>query len=90
MRGGDFLREAISRVARDEVAVTLFDQGSAGPVASWLPPVGTLAMLLGQAPVLASPSLFFGKLAVVTCGGAFDRKTGSYRDNIVVTAVPVG
>ncbi len=30
------------------------------------------------------------RLALVTCGGAFDRSAGSYRDNIVVTAVPVG
>ena len=30
------------------------------------------------------------RLTLVTCGGAFDRKLGSYRDNIVVTAVPVG
>lgn len=30
------------------------------------------------------------RLTLVTCGGAFDRTTGSYRDNIVVTAEPVG
>jgi sortase (surface protein transpeptidase) len=30
------------------------------------------------------------RLTLVTCGGGFDRKTGSYRDNVVVTAVPVG
>lgn len=30
------------------------------------------------------------RLTLVTCGGTFDRKTGSYRDNIVVTADPVG
>lgn len=30
------------------------------------------------------------RLTLVTCGGAFNRKTGNYRDNIVVTAVPVG
>jgi hypothetical protein len=30
------------------------------------------------------------RLTLVTCGGAFNRKNGSYRDNIVVTAVPVG
>jgi LPXTG-site transpeptidase (sortase) family protein len=28
------------------------------------------------------------KLVLVTCGGPFDAKTGHYRDNIVVTAVP--
>ncbi|WP_320672783.1 class F sortase [Patulibacter defluvii] len=28
------------------------------------------------------------KLVLVTCGGPFDRRTGHYRDNIVVTAVP--
>jgi len=28
-------------------------------------------------------------LTLVTCGGAFDRALGSYRDNVVVTAVPV-
>ncbi|HET9139163.1 class F sortase [Actinophytocola sp.] len=28
------------------------------------------------------------RLTLVTCGGAFDRGTGNYRDNIVVTAVP--
>lgn len=30
------------------------------------------------------------RLTLVTCGGAFDRETGSYRENIVVTALPVG
>ena len=29
------------------------------------------------------------RLTLVTCGGAFDRSSGNYRDNIVVTAVPV-
>ncbi len=40
LRGGDFLRQAISVVARDAVAVTLFDSAPATPVpvASWLPP----------------------------------------------------
>ncbi|MDA0163989.1 sortase [Solirubrobacter ginsenosidimutans] len=28
------------------------------------------------------------KLVLVTCGGPFDAKTGHYRDNVVVTAVP--
>jgi sortase (surface protein transpeptidase) len=28
-------------------------------------------------------------LTLVTCGGAFDRVQGSYRDNVVVTAAPV-
>ena len=28
-------------------------------------------------------------LTLVTCGGAFDRASGSYRDNVVVTALPV-
>ena len=28
-------------------------------------------------------------LTLVTCGGAFDRALGSYRDNVVVTAAPV-
>lgn len=28
------------------------------------------------------------RLTLVTCGGAFDRASGNYRDNIVVTAVP--
>lgn len=28
------------------------------------------------------------RLTLVTCGGAFDRSSGNYRDNIVVTAVP--
>lgn len=40
LRGGDFLRQAISVVARDMVAVTLFDPGAGTtpvPVASWLP-----------------------------------------------------
>ncbi|MGI8679900.1 MAG: class F sortase [Jatrophihabitans sp.] len=30
-----------------------------------------------------------GRLALVTCGGAFDTSTGSYLENIVVFAVPV-
>jgi len=40
LRGGDFLWEAISVVARDTVAVTLFDPGPVTPVpvASWTPP----------------------------------------------------
>jgi hypothetical protein len=29
------------------------------------------------------------RLVLVTCGGPYDRATGRYRDNIVVTAVPV-
>lgn len=29
------------------------------------------------------------RLVLVTCGGPFDRATGSYLDNIIVTAVPV-
>ena len=28
-------------------------------------------------------------LRLITCGGAFDRSTHSYADNIVVTAVPM-
>lgn len=28
------------------------------------------------------------RLVLVTCGGPFDQKTGHYRDNVVVTAVP--
>jgi hypothetical protein len=28
------------------------------------------------------------RLVLVTCGGAFDRAAGGYRDNVVVTAVP--
>ncbi|MEU8228399.1 ATP-binding protein [Actinoplanes sp. NPDC048967] len=40
LRGGDFLRQAISVVAGDAVAVTLFDPapGTPVPVASWMPP----------------------------------------------------
>ena len=39
LRGGDFLWEAISVVASDAVAVTLFDPGPVPiPVASWTPP----------------------------------------------------
>lgn len=30
------------------------------------------------------------RLMLVTCGGAFDRTTRSYADNVVVTAVPAG
>ncbi|MEZ5099401.1 MAG: sortase [Thermoleophilia bacterium] len=30
------------------------------------------------------------RLVLVTCGGPFDRAAGSYRDNVVVTAVPLG
>jgi len=30
------------------------------------------------------------RLALVTCGGAFDRQTRHYTDNILVTATPVG
>ncbi len=29
------------------------------------------------------------KLYLVTCGGPFNTATGHYRDNVVVTAVPV-
>jgi signal transduction histidine kinase len=40
LRGGDFLRQAISVVARDMVAVTLLDPSPGAPVtvASWVPP----------------------------------------------------
>ena len=30
------------------------------------------------------------RLALVTCGGAFDTRTHSYADNVVVLAEPVG
>ncbi|GAA1828961.1 hypothetical protein GCM10009836_03430 [Pseudonocardia ailaonensis] len=30
------------------------------------------------------------ELRLVTCGGAFDRKAGSYLDNVIVDAVPAG
>ena len=30
------------------------------------------------------------RLHLVTCGGRFDRSTGSYEDNVVVVARPVG
>lgn len=30
------------------------------------------------------------RLTLVTCGGTFDRRARSYRDNLVVTALPVG
>jgi signal transduction histidine kinase len=42
LRGTDFLRQAIGVVARDAVAVTLFDPAAERPVpvASWLPPAG--------------------------------------------------
>jgi hypothetical protein len=29
------------------------------------------------------------RLVLVTCGGPFDAATGHYRDDVVVTAVPV-
>jgi hypothetical protein len=29
------------------------------------------------------------RLTLITCGGEFDAQAGSYRDNVVVTAVPV-
>ena len=29
------------------------------------------------------------RLVLVTCGGPFDRRSGHYKDNIVVTAVPL-
>jgi sortase family protein len=29
------------------------------------------------------------RLTLITCGGPFDAKTGHYRDNVVVTAVPI-
>jgi hypothetical protein len=29
------------------------------------------------------------RLSLITCGGPFDHDSGHYRDNIVVTAVPV-
>jgi LPXTG-site transpeptidase (sortase) family protein len=28
------------------------------------------------------------RLVLVTCGGEFDRRTGHYRDNVIVTAIP--
>jgi len=30
------------------------------------------------------------RLTLITCGGPFDRKTRHYRDNVVLTAVPIG
>jgi hypothetical protein len=29
-------------------------------------------------------------LTLITCGGAFDRSTGHYQDNVVIYAVPTG
>ncbi|WP_158657647.1 class F sortase [Blastococcus saxobsidens] len=31
-----------------------------------------------------------GRLVLVSCGGAFDRTTGSYEDNVFLYALPVG
>jgi hypothetical protein len=28
------------------------------------------------------------QLVLVTCGGEFDRRTGNYADNVIVTAAP--
>jgi hypothetical protein len=30
------------------------------------------------------------RLRIVTCGGEYDASTGGYRDNVVVTAIPLG
>jgi hypothetical protein len=30
------------------------------------------------------------RLRIVTCGGEYDARTGGYRDNVVVTAIPLG
>lgn len=30
------------------------------------------------------------KLVLITCGGIFDDATGHYRDNVIVTATPIG
>ena len=30
------------------------------------------------------------RLVLITCGGPFDRRAQHYRDNVIVTAVPVG
>jgi hypothetical protein len=30
------------------------------------------------------------RLALITCGGTFDERTGNYADNVVVVATPTG
>ena len=44
------------------------------------------AVDLGEVFTWAGPP----RLALITCGGVFDRATGSHRDNVIVLAVPAG
>lgn len=46
------------------------------------------ARLSADSPVFAQND--DARLVLITCGGPFDRATHHYRDNIVVTALPVG
>jgi hypothetical protein len=42
----------------------------------------------GALPTSVYSRLGRSRLVLVTCGGPFDQRTGHYRDNVVVTAVP--
>lgn len=85
-QGRGAFAELSQLVVGDEVTVRLSD----GQVQVWsvvsieLHPKDRLP--LGELFVWDGPP----RLALVTCGGTFDLRTGSHRDNIVVIAVPHG
>ena len=51
--------------------------------------VSVQRMLKAQLPASVYSRTGRPRLVLVTCGGPFDTSIGHYRDNVVVTAVPV-
>jgi hypothetical protein len=61
-------------------------QDSAGHASTWIVDAGPQTSLKTQLPSSLWATAGSPKLALVTCGGPFDEKTGHYIDNVVVWA----
>jgi hypothetical protein len=70
----------------DPLEVGLADGTSLAYRVSSVERTGKAQLPVGQIFDRAGPP----RLTLVTCGGEFDRATGTYRENVVVTAQPVG
>ena len=51
---------------------------------------GTARYAKAEFPTEAVFGPVTGQVLMITCGGAFDRSSGHYLDNVVVTATPTG
>jgi hypothetical protein len=81
--GAFFELHRVARGARIDVATS-----TGGAFAYRVVSVRTLAK--NALPTSLYASTGPPRLVLVTCGGPFDRASGHYRDNVVVTAVPLG